>query len=115
MLQKAIRVTSAPITQLVIFLLTLIHLSPEIERMNQLFRSRVKKIFILAVCFGTLVNLFFGWAALNHNPQNEFYTNDFITSDYFVLVLTTFGLVTSITLLVCLPIAYFFSRISNVP
>lgn len=90
-------------------------LSLEIEHMNPLFKSRVKKIFVAAICLGIFATLFFGWTAWNHNPQNEFHTNGVVTSNFYVLVLTTFGLITSATLLVCLPIAYFFSQKSNTP
>ena len=78
--------------------------------MNSLFMSRTKKILVVAICLGILAAFFFGGAAWNHNSQDEFHVDGVATADFYSLVVLTFSLVTGATLIVSLPIAYFFSR-----
>ncbi len=91
-------------------MLTAVRLSFEIKGMNSLFKSRAKKIFIVAIFLGILAAFFFGGAAWNHNPQDEFHIDGVPTSDFYILVAQTFSLVTGAILIVSLPTAYFFSR-----
>ena len=88
-------------------------ISFEIESMNPLFKSRAKKILVAAICLGILAAFLFGGAAWNHNPQDEFHIDGVATSDFYVLLVMTFGLVAGAALLVSLPTAYFFSRSPN--
>lgn len=91
-------------------MLTAVRQCFEIERMNSLFKSRAKKILIVAIVLGILSAIFFGGAAWSHNPQDEFHIDGVATSDFYVLVAISFILSAGAILLVSLPTAYFLSR-----
>lgn len=79
--------------------------------MNPVFKSRLKKVFWVALLIGFTAAALMGTIVWHGtNPQDEFHVDGVPTFEFFRILLAAFLPVTSAVVVISSPIVYFFSR-----